>query len=63
MSTHDDARLSLDQLAGPARDTDGLPTFTGWPQLGDRTMVDALAAIGEKLGVPGMFDTKKGKQR
>lgn len=63
MSTHDDARLSLDQLAGPARATDGLPTFTGWPQLGDRTMVDALAAIGEKLGVPGMFDTKKGKQR
>lgn len=27
--------------------------YKGWPQLGGRTVVDALAAIGEKLGVEG----------
>lgn len=41
--------LVLDQLAGyPGRE------FKGWEQLGGRTVVDALAAIGEKLGVDGM---------
>lgn len=33
--------------------------YPGWPQLGGRTVVDALAAIGEKLGVDGMKE--KGK--
>lgn len=28
--------------------------YPGWAQLGGRTVVDALAAIGEKLGVDGM---------
>ncbi|OBA54004.1 N-acetylmuramoyl-L-alanine amidase [Corynebacterium sp. EPI-003-04-2554_SCH2473622] len=38
-----------EQLAGPG----GPGQFPGWPQLGNRTVVDALAAIGEKLGVDG----------
>ena len=29
-----------------------------WPQLGDRTLVDTVAAIGEKLGIEGCYDTK-----
>lgn len=29
-----------------------------WPQLGGRTLVDWAGAVGEKLGVPGCFDTK-----
>ena len=44
--------LALDQLAGP-RDADGQQHFKGWPQLGDRTVVDALAAIGERLEIDG----------
>ncbi|WJZ03468.1 glycoside hydrolase family 25 protein [Corynebacterium freiburgense] len=44
--------LILDQLAGPGRDAHG-HTFAGWPQLGGRTVVDALAAIGEALEVQG----------
>lgn len=43
------ADLVMDQLAGyPWRE------WKGWPQLGNRTLVNALAAIGEKLGVEGM---------
>ena len=30
----------------------------GWPQLGGRTLVDAVAAIGEKLGIEGCYDVK-----
>lgn len=45
--------LALDQLAGhPWRD------FPGWPQIGGLTIVDALAAIGEKLGIPGFKDVR-----
>ncbi|QOP64993.1 endolysin [Mycobacterium phage Firehouse51] len=29
-----------------------------WPQLGGRTLVDAVGAIGEKLGVEGCYDVK-----
>lgn len=43
------AREARDQLAGPG----GPGQFPGWPQLGNRTIVNALAAIGEKLGVDG----------
>lgn len=32
----------------------------GWPQLGDRTVVDMLGAIGAKLGVEGCYDVKAG---
>lgn len=31
-------------------------SFPGWPQLGGRTAVDALAAVGAALGIPGFFD-------
>ena len=42
-------QLIYEQLCGP-----GAPgTFPGWPQLGNRTLVDALAAIGDKLGIEG----------
>ncbi|AAN07953.1 endolysin [Mycobacterium phage Che9d] len=30
-----------------------------WPQLGGRTLVDAVAVIGEKLGIEGFYDVKK----
>lgn len=49
--------LILDQLAGP-RDADGAQPFAGWPQLGNRTVVDALATIGEHLKIDG-FNTNK----
>lgn len=45
----DREQLTYEQLAGP-----GAPgEFNGWDQLGGRTLVDALAAVGEKLGVDG----------
>ena len=56
-----EVRITLDQLVGWARDGEGLPRFTGWPQLGGRTLVDFLGAAGEKLGIPGCYDVKKGK--
>ncbi|MFE5290217.1 N-acetylmuramoyl-L-alanine amidase [Nocardia sp. NPDC056611] len=53
------AAQTIDQLGGlgTSRGAD----FPGWPQLGNRTVVDALAAIGEKLGVPGFYDPKTRK--
>lgn len=42
--------LILDQLAGPVGQ-DG--QRHGWPQLGGHSLVDALAIVGEKLGIPG----------
>jgi len=36
----------------------GLGSYPGWPQLGGRTVVDALAAIGAKLGIDGFADLK-----
>ena len=44
--------LILDQLAGPARDAKG-PKFTGWPQLGGKTLVDAVADIRKILNNGG----------
>lgn len=34
--------------------------YKGWPQLGGRTLVDAVAAIGAKLGIQGFTDPKAG---
>lgn len=46
--------LALDQLVGhPWED------WAGWPQLGGRSLVDAVAVIGEKLGIDGFKDVKK----
>lgn len=47
--------LILDQLAG-LPDGDG---GRSWPQLGGRSLVDAVAAIGENLGIAGFTDPKK----
>ena len=44
--------LVLDQLAGPARDAKG-HKFTGWPQLGGKTLVDAVADIRKTLNKEG----------
>lgn len=41
--------LILDQLAGPEKNHEGNPKWTGWPQLGNRTVVDALADIRSAL--------------
>ncbi|MFI5781982.1 hypothetical protein [Nocardia sp. NPDC051570] len=52
------AGLTIDQLGGPgARDlaNEGLP-FPGWEQLGGRSLVDAVAAIGAHLGIAGFRD-------
>ncbi len=44
----------VDQVAGPgSKDQRGGLRPTGWPQLGGRSLVDALAALGEKVGAPG----------
>ena len=32
------------------------PDLTGWPQLGNRSLVDALGALGQKIGVTGCDD-------
>lgn len=48
--------LVLDQLAGHP-----WAQFPGWSQLGGRTVVDALAAIGADLKIPGFKDTKGGQ--
>lgn len=45
--------LILDQLVGHEKDQRG-PKFTGWPQLGGKTLVDAVADIHNTL-------TKEGK--
>lgn len=53
-----DARLNavVQQLTGSIDpDVEG---YKGWPQLGGRTLVDAVAAIGTKLEIPGFSDVK-----
>lgn len=46
--------LALDQLVGyPWED------YPGWPQLADLSLVDAVATIGNKLGIPGFEDKNK----
>lgn len=46
--------LTLDQLVGhPWED------WAGWPQLGNRSLVDAVAVIGHHLGIDGFKDMKK----
>ena len=45
--------LALDQLAGHP-----WSEFPGWPQIGWLTIVNALAAIGEKLEIPGFRDVR-----
>lgn len=39
----------LDQLVGPKKKADGTPEFSGWPQLGGKTVVDFLVALDKKV--------------
>lgn len=39
----------LDQLVGPEKKADGTPEFSGWPQLGGKTVVDFLVALDKKV--------------
>lgn len=49
----DRLNLTMDQLVGyPWRD------FPGWPQLGNRSIVDALAVIGAALKIEGFKDMR-----
>lgn len=41
--------LIMDQLVGPEKDAKG-PTFSGWDQLGGKTLVDSIADIRKSLG-------------
>ncbi|MBF6328725.1 N-acetylmuramoyl-L-alanine amidase [Nocardia transvalensis] len=54
------AGLILDQLGGPG--TRRGADFPGWDFLGDRTIAEALGAIGAKLGVSGCCDPKEAKR-
>lgn len=38
-----------------------LGQYPGWGQLGGRTLVDGIAALGAKAGLPGFRDVKGGK--
>lgn len=46
LTPEQDCKAQLTGSAAPGK-------YPGWPQLNDRTVVDALADIGEKLGIPG----------
>lgn len=46
----------------PAADADQQlrgPDYDGWPQLGGRSLVDAIAAIGAHLAIPGFTNTQE----
>ncbi|WP_067891179.1 DUF1906 domain-containing protein [Nocardia vaccinii] len=45
--------LTVDQIGGAGTRNDMPAQFGGWPQLNNRTVVDALAEIGAHLGIPG----------
>lgn len=48
------ADLTLEQLVGVPADQ-----YPGWVQLGDRTLVDAVASIGAHLGIDGFKEVWK----
>ncbi len=45
--------LTVDQIGGAGTRNDMPAQFGGWPQLNNRTVVDALAEIGAHLGMAG----------
>lgn len=63
-----DERAALNDTKLYARDNNAQLTgstipgqYPGWPQLGGRTVVDAVAVIGAKLGIDGFHDPKERK--
>ncbi len=52
--------LTIDQIGGAGTRNDMPAVFGGWPQLGNRTVVDALAVIGQKLGIDGFVPPAQG---
>lgn len=57
MSATDDMTADIhEQLCGEGSRDPG--QYTGWPQLSGRTVVDALALIGQTLGIPGFSAPK-----
>lgn len=58
MSADDAVADVHEQLCGQGSRDSG--QYTGWPQLGGRTLVDAIALIGQTLGIPG-FSAPKGQ--
>lgn len=53
-----DVKDVREQLCGQGSRDAG--EYDGWPQLGGRTFVDALALVGEKLGIEGFKAPQKG---
>lgn len=53
-----DVKDVREQLCGEGSRDAG--EYDGWPQLGGRTFVDALALVGEKLGIEGFKAPQKG---
>ncbi len=54
------AAAAVDQLGGEHSKDRRDGTVTGWDQLGGRSVVDALAVIGERLGIDGFQAPKSG---
>lgn len=48
----------LDDIHGQLTGSPAPGEFPGWPQLGDRTLVDAVALIGVELGIKGFVDPR-----
>lgn len=48
----------LDDTTGQLTGSPDPGEFPGWPQLDDLTLVDAVAVIGEHLGIAGFYDPR-----
>ena len=48
----------LDDIHGQLTGSPAPGEFPGWKQLGDRTLVDAVALIGVELGIAGFIDPR-----
>lgn len=53
------AGTAVDQLGGPGSKDRRDDSVTGYEQLGGRSVVDALAVIGQTLGIPGFQAPKR----
>lgn len=48
----------LDDIHGQLTGSPKAGEFPGWAQLGNRSLVDALAILGAERGIPGFFDPR-----